>query len=126
MNSTTITGSIIVTFALASYLTAIITEQKRKRLVRRVLIFITAGLTLDISATACMIIGSQNSPFTLHGFIGYSALLIMVTETFQLWRLFKKEGLDCEVPHRLHIYSRIAIIWWVLAYITGSMIAMMG
>ncbi|TFH36370.1 MAG: hypothetical protein E4G95_05830 [Bacteroidia bacterium] len=124
MNTISIIGSAIVTLALASYLVAIITEQVKKTITRRVIIFLTLGLSLDITATVCMIIGSPNSPFTIHGFVGYSALLIMIIETTLIWRLYRSVGFGVAVPSSLHIYSRIALIWWVAAYITGSMLAM--
>jgi hypothetical protein len=124
MNILSITGAIIVTLALLSYSIAIISEQVRKQLIPRVLIFITLAVILDITATVFMILGSRNSPFTLHGSIGYSALLVMLIELFRLWRLYLKKGLRAQVPSGLHLYSRYAYIWWVVAYITGSVIAM--
>ena len=71
-----------------------------------------------------MILGSKNSPFTIHGFIGYSALLVMLVELIRIWKLHQREGIGAVVPKSLHLYSRIAYIWWVVAYITGSLIAM--
>ena len=126
MNKISIIGSIIVSIALISYLIAIITEQVKRKVTSRVLLFLLTGLVLDVTATICMIIGSPNSPFTLHGYIGYSALAIMIIENIMIWRLYRAEGINAEVPPGLHLYSRIAIIWWVAAYITGSMIAMLG
>ena len=124
MNTISIIGSVIVTLALISYLVSIITEQMKKAVTRRVLVFLTLGLALDISATICMIIGSPNSPFTGHGFVGYSALLIMIVENIFIWRLYLKGGFGISVPRNIHIYSRISIIWWAAAYVTGSMLAM--
>jgi hypothetical protein len=124
MNIISIIGSVIVTLALASYLISIITEQVKKVVTKRVLVFLTIGLVLDITATICMIIGSPNSPFTFHGYVGYSALLIMLIETTLIWRLYLSGGFGVKVPSKIHIYSRIAIIWWAAAYITGSLLAM--
>ena len=124
MNIISIIGSVIVTLALASYLISIITEQVKKVVTKRVLVFLTAGLALDITATICMIIGSPNSPFTFHGYVGYSALIIMVIETILIWRLYLSGGYGVKVPSKTHTYSRIAIIWWAAAYITGSLLAM--
>jgi len=95
MNTLSMIGASIVTIALISY-----------------------------SATIFMILGSKNSPFTLHGFIGYSALLAMIIEVARIWNAFIKNGMRSDVPRRVHIYSRYAYIWWVIAYITGSLIAM--
>ena len=122
MNALLITGSIIVTAALASYSIAVITEQLKKVINRTTLIFITIGITLDITATFFMIIGSPNSPFTLHGFLGYSALAVMLTDTFLIWRTYLKNGLNAKVGRSLHLYSRYAYLWWVVAYITGGLL----
>ncbi len=114
-----IAGTITVNFALISYSIGIITEQRRHRVTRNVLWFLTIGVILDITATACMIIGSDNTPFTLHGILGYSSLTAMLIETFLAWRHRLAQG-EGEVPRSLHLYSRIAYSWWVLAYITGA------
>lgn len=66
MNPLLISGSIIVTLALIAYSLGIIAEQRKKKITYFVLVFITIGITLDITATLFMIVGSPNSPFTLH------------------------------------------------------------
>jgi uncharacterized repeat protein (TIGR03987 family) len=124
MNTLSTIGAGIVTLALISYSIGIISEQVKKTLIPRVLIFITIGVTLDVTATVFMILGSRNSPFTVHGFIGYSALLVMLIELTRIWRTYRKKGLNAQVPKSVHHYSRYAYIWWVVAYITGSLIAM--
>ena len=73
MDTSILIGTITVTAALLSYSVAIITEQIKKKATKIVLIFLTSGIILDIIATSCMIYGSDNSAFTLHGFVGYSA-----------------------------------------------------
>ena len=115
-------GSMIVTFALIFYSIGFAKEQKKKQANSRVLLFFTIGVTLDITATIFMIIGSSKGMLTLHGFIGYSSLLGMLTDTSLLWRHNLKQGPVSEVPNRLHIYSRIAYIWWVIAFITGGLL----
>ena len=124
MNTLSIIGAIIVTLALISYSIGILTEQFKKQILPRVLVFITLGVALDITATIFMILGSRNSPFTIHGFIGYSALLAMLIELVRIWRTHNKLGMGAEVPKGVHLYSRYAYIWWVIAYITGSLLAM--
>lgn len=124
MNNLSITGALLVTLALISYSTAILSEQLKKKILPRVMVFITLGVALDISATIFMILGSRNSPFTLHGSLGYLALVVMIIECTLLWKLFLKQGIRAEVPDRLHRYSLLAYAWWVIAYITGSLIAL--
>ena len=111
----------VVSLALVSYSIAIITEQVKRKVSRFVLVFLTLGIILDISATVMMIIVSTNSPFTLHGFMGYTALLLMLTDAVLLWRHRIRAGLNALVHRPLHLYSRVAYILWVAAYLTGSL-----
>jgi uncharacterized repeat protein (TIGR03987 family) len=114
-----IAGSGIVSLALIAYSIGIISEQKKRALTWNILIFLGAGLLFDISGTLCMIIGSKNSPFTFHGIIGYTALLGMLVDNVLFWRLASKNGLSAQVTNALHIYSKIAYIWWVFVYASG-------
>jgi len=117
-------GTKIVVLALIAYSIAILTEQKTHRVSNRVLIFITLGIILDITATAFMILGSGNTPFTLHGFIGYSSLGAMLIDTVLIWGHRLKTGATEKVSKRLHLYSRYAYIWWIIAFITGGLLVM--
>jgi len=117
-------GSIVVTLALIFYSIGILTEQRRKVINKKVLLFLTLGLISDITATACMIIGSTNSPFTFHGFIGYIALLAMIIETVIAYRFSFQNGYEKSVSKGIHLYSRFALILWVAVYITGSLLVM--
>lgn len=122
MNPLLKTGTIIVVFALASYSIAIFTEQRKKILRRRILVFLTLGVALDITATIFMILGSSKGFFTLHGIIGYSSLAGMFIDAVMIWRLKMKNGSYCPIPDKIHIYSRYAYIWWVIAFITGGLL----
>ncbi|HOQ48904.1 MAG TPA: hypothetical protein PLV01_03655 [Candidatus Kapabacteria bacterium] len=122
MKTILIIGATTVTLALISYSIAIISEQRSRIVSKKVLYFLSIGWILDVAATIMMIVGSSNTPFTLHGAIGYSALLLMTIETYFIWRLIINNGYNVEVPKKLHIYSRLAYIWWVAAYITGSLL----
>jgi hypothetical protein len=122
MNTYLQIGTSIVIFALISYSIGIITEQRIKRISRRVITFLTLGVLLDITATTFMIIGSDKGGFTLHGFIGYSSLLGMLVDAILMWTRIAKSGIGAEVPRKLHLYSRYAYIWWVLAFITGGLL----
>ncbi len=125
MKTISMIGAAIVTMALISYSIAVFSERRKRHITKKILSFLTIGLILDITATACMIIGSTNSPFTLHGSLGYSALTLMLIDTVLIWRFYKTYGLNVEVPKGLHIYTTISYSWWVIAYITGSLLVMM-
>ena len=118
-------GTKIVVLALIAYSIAILTEQKTHRVSNRVLMFLTLGIILDIAATTFMILGSGNTPFTLHGFIGYSSLGAMLIDTVLIWKHRLKSSVPEEVPKGLHLYSRYAYIWWIIAFITGGLLVML-
>ena len=122
MNTSILIGAITVTAALISYSIAIITEQRIKSVSRFVLIFLSSGIVLDITATSFMIYGSNNSAFTLHGFIGYSALLAMLIDTYLIWTFYLKNGSKAVTNRKVHIYSLLAYSWWVIAFITGGLL----
>jgi len=122
MRTASIIGSMVVTIALVFYSLGYINERKRQLITSRVLLFYTIGVSLDITATIFMIIGSSRGMITLHGFIGYSSLLGMLTDTVLLWRHNLTEGAGKNVSRRLQLFSRITYIWWIIAYITGGLL----
>lgn len=117
-------GTSIVFFALAFYSVGIYTEQKHKRVMSRVLTFLTLGIIADIIATAFMIAGSTKGIFTLHGVIGYSSLLGMLIDNILIWRIRLSNGIGAGVPDAIHSYSRYAYFWWVTAFITGGLLVL--
>jgi uncharacterized repeat protein (TIGR03987 family) len=123
LNPTLIKAVIVVTLALIFYSIAVLTEQREYSISKRVLTFLTVGVAFDISSTVLMIIGSRKIPITIHGFIGYSALLVMLTDTILVWRFWLKNR-STQVPRSLNLYTRLAYSWWVIAYIAGAIIAM--
>jgi hypothetical protein len=122
MKTASIIGSAIVTIALVFYSIGFSKESKGRLVNGRVLLFYTIGVSLDITATILMIIGSTKGMLTLHGMIGYSSLLGMLTDTILLWRHNIKMGQEAKVSRSLHLYSRIAFTWWIIAYITGGLL----
>ena len=124
MNPILIKAVVVVVFALIFYSVGVITEQRKVAVSKWVLLFLTAGVLLDITSTALMIAGSTNIPITVHGVIGYTALLAMLVDTILIWRHRVRSG-SSMVPRGLHIYTRIAYIWWVIAFIVGAIISSM-
>ena len=121
MNTLLIIGTSIVILALIAYSIGIIKEQITHTLSKKVMSFLTAGIILDITATTFMILGSSNDPFTIHGFIGYLALAVMLIDVILVWRIRISKGADARVPRSLHLYSRYAYAYWVIAFITGGL-----
>ena len=94
---------IIVSFALIFYSIAVLTEQRKYSISKRVPTFLTAGVAFDISSSVLMIIGSRKIPITIHGFIGYSALLVMLIDTILVWRFWLKNR-STQVAISLNVY----------------------
>ncbi|MFH0919197.1 MAG: hypothetical protein V1913_02455 [Fibrobacterota bacterium] len=126
MNPLLLTGTVLVTCALAFYTAAMATEQKTRRIHDRVLFFFGLGLAFDVTATCFMIAGSRHWPFTFHGLLGYSALAAMIIENLLIRRFRRNHGADVPVSLRLHRYSQLAYAWWAAAYFAGAFIAMHG
>ena len=120
MNPTIVKAVIVVTFALVFYSIGVILEQRRSRITRAVLAFLAIGVTLDITSTVLMILGSSH--ITIHGFIGWSALAAMLTDAVLIWRHWTRQK-DGVVSRGLNLYTRYAYSWWVVAYIAGAVIA---
>lgn len=125
MNTTLIIGTRVVILALLSYSVGILIEQKTRRVRTPVLVFLTLGIVIDITATALMILGSANSPFSIHGALGYSALIAMLSATILLWKHGLAYGHEAEVPSRLHLYSRFAYLWWVITFVVGGLLVLL-
>ena len=126
MKTVSMIGSLIVTIALVFYSIGFSRERRKKRVTGQVLVFYTIGVSLDITATILMIIGSSKGMITAHGLIGYSSLLGMLADTILLWRHNLIQGSESEVSRGLHTYSLIAFTWWIIAYITGGLLVAIG
>jgi len=126
MNKLLMVGTSVVFFALLFYTIGIFTEQKHKKVLPKVLLFLTMGIIADIIATGFMIAGSSKGIFTLHGIIGYSSLLGMLIDNVLIWRLKIRSGINADVPDSIHVYSRYAWIWWVIAFITGGLLVVIS
>jgi hypothetical protein len=117
-------GVTIVVLALASYTVGVVFEQRARRVGRLALAFLVSGVVFDVTATVCMILGS-GKVLTLHGVLGYSALVGMLVETVLAARHRLRSG-DAEVPRWLHLSTRIAYFWWVVAFVSGGILVATG
>jgi len=121
MEPISIAGAFIITVALLLYGIGSISVQRFKIITPGVLVFISLGVLFDLVAVTFMIIGSSKGAFTPHGILGYSATLTMVIDLILIWRSFIKRGLDSVIEKAVLLYSKFAYGWWIIAYITGSL-----
>jgi hypothetical protein len=122
MDPLLLVGTRIVIVALIAYSVAGFLLYKKKSAANIVLFFQSFGLFFDIVATALMILGSTNTPFSVHGFLGYSALIGMVIETILLWRFRSQKGKESPISKGFHLYSKLALVWWVTAFVVGALL----
>lgn len=120
MDILSIIGAFIIIVALLSYGIGSISVIRFKQLTRSVLLFITLGLLLDVIAFSFMIAGSENSPFSLHGIIGYIAFLAMLVNVVILWKEYRVNGLDSIIPKNTVRYTKFAYLLWLIIYFAGS------
>ncbi len=123
MPKVTIAGIVFVHIALILYTLFIIFENRKRKTTKSVLVFLTLAVTFDIIATTCMMIGTTRTYFTIHGIMGYLGLLLMVTDAVLLWKFKLKYGVDNLISKSLNSFSRIAYVWWVIAFITGVFVS---
>jgi hypothetical protein len=110
MPKVTIAGIIFVHTALILYTLFIIFENRKQKTTKSVLVFITLAVIFDIAAT------------TFHGIVGYIGLLLMVVDAFLLWKYKFRYGADILISKSLNSFSKIAYIWWIIAFITGVLV----
>jgi hypothetical protein len=114
-----------VTTALVLYSIGAVKELRARRATRGVCGNFAAGVAFDVTATLLMILATRNGGLTVHGVLGYSALAAMTTDTLLMWRHRRSAGAE-PLGERLHLYSRVAYVYWVVAYFTGAALVMMS
>lgn len=124
MNPLSIVGAFLITLALLFYGISSIAVQRFKIVTPPVLTFITLGVLTDLVAVTFMIIGSDKGAFTPHGILGYTATLTMIVDVGLMWQIYLKSGFDSVINKSVLLYSKIAYGWWVIAYITGSLLVL--
>lgn len=122
MNPLAIIGAFIITLSLLSYGIGVIAVLRFKIITPGILIFLTLGVLLDVVAVTFMVVGSAKSIFSPHGILGYLAMLTMIINLVLIWRLYLKNGFDSIINNSVVFYSKIAYLWWLIAYITGSVL----
>lgn len=122
MNFLAVVGAFIITLSLLSYGIGSIAVVRFKIVTPGILVFLTLGVVLDFVAVVMMVINSEKSIFSLHGVLGYSAMITMIINVILVWRCFFKNGFDSVISNPIILYTKIAYAWWLITYITGSIL----
>ena len=125
MSYVIISGVILIHIALVLYTVFIIKEHKYKRATKGLLVFITLAVTFDVSATVCMMIGTEKEFFTTHGILGYTALSVMVADAIFIWKHKSRHGSETPFSKALSRGSKFGYGLWLVAFFTGEYIAIM-
>ena len=126
MSHIIVAGVILIHIAFVLYTIFIIKERKYKRATKGVVGFITAAVIFDASATLCMMIGVAEQYFTLHGVLGYTALVVMITDAVFIWKHKRRYGSEVPFSDKLNRYSKMGYGLWLVAFFTGEMLAFMN
>ena len=120
-----LTGVVLIHIAFVLYTVFIVKETRAGRATNGVVGFITAAVLFDISATACMMIGTEKQYFTTHGVLGYTALFLMVLDAIFIWKHRMRHGSEVPFSRVLNRNSKLAYVIWIAAFATGEYIAIM-
>ena len=121
-----IAGVILIHIALILYTIFICKEFKYKRATSSLLKFITSAVILDILATSCMMIGTSEEYFTLHGILGYTALFLMIIDAIFIWKHKMNHGSEVAFNTGLDRYSKFSYFLWIIAFATGEYLAIVS
>ena len=121
-----VVGVILIHIALVLYSIFIYKERKYKRATNGVVGFITAAVIFDVSATVCMMIGTVENFYTLHGILGYTALFVMLVDAFFIWKHRIRHGAEVPFSDTLNRNSKLGYILWLIAFGTGELLAVIN
>jgi len=108
-------GISIVNIALISY--SIFFFMKKGKAFKFInVIYLFIGVLLDFVSTLLMIIGSSKGLITLHGVLGYTALIGMFAELLIVIRTYKDK---IEISNKVKWVTKITYIWWIFVYFAG-------
>lgn len=125
MSYVILAGVVLIHTALVLYTIFIIKESKYQRATKGVVGFITAAVIFDVSATGCMMIGTEKEFFTTHGILGYTALATMLVDAFFIWKHKLRHGPDVPFSEALNRNSKLAYVLWLIAFASGEYVAIM-
>jgi len=119
-----IVGTVAITFSLILYSKGMIRVLKTRLITKNIARLLTTGLISEITAVACMSIGSTKPITTPHGLIGLAGILIMINIVITSWRTISQGHENDTISDKKYFYFLFAYALWVIAYLTGVIIGM--
>lgn len=114
-------GIILIWMALVAYTIAV--WWRRKTLKRIHLLWFLTGFGSDLAGTWMMYLlrGGTVWPMTTHGALGLLALLVMGLHA--IWAVHTCLNTTSRVARYFHRFSRLAYLCWLIAFLTGALMA---
>jgi hypothetical protein len=78
-----------------------------------------------MTAHVLMIIGSRGSLITAHSMLGFSSFLVMLIYVIFVWQKFFIKRTGVVLHKKFLTLSKLAYGVWVIAYIAGSLLAIL-
>lgn len=125
MNSLTVAGAIIISFSLLLYGIGFITIQQYKSVSWGVLVFLTLGILLNLTALVLMIVGSIDPLITVHSILGVSSFLVMLIHVIFAWQKFFIKRTEAVLHKKFLTLSKLVYGWWIITYIAGSLLVIL-
>lgn len=111
-------GALLATTALVLYTVGILMLVITGAVKRRNVIMQIAAVVCDAVATMCMMIQTGGLiPADFHGWIGYTALVLMVVDLVFVMR-HRGSG---KATGAMRVYAAAALVFWIVSYSLGFM-----
>ena len=114
-------ATISVTIALIVFTIVTFRLQKTKTLTKGILLGYCLGIITDFIGLTSMYIAETRPMFTIHGILGYSAFLLMVTGVIRAARIYRK-GITI-LPEDMRLYFKYTYGLWATAYFSGMLMS---
>lgn len=109
-------GALCATVALVLYVVGILMTVISGKVKKRNIVMQAIAVALDATATVCMMIQSQGIvPADAHGWIGYSALTLMLIDLVLIVRHRDSERIGVA----MRVFALAVLAFWIYAYSLG-------
>jgi len=122
MDAQMLLSTILITSALVFYSIGVWSERLAGRLLAWHLAFFWAGLILDASGTGIMFEMARETTWSLHGFTGLAAIVLMLIHA--LWATVVLARKHERAIVRFHRFSVVVWAIWLIPYSTGLLASM--
>lgn len=113
-------GTIAITLSLILYSIAIISILRKEQITKNNVLLLTIGIVSEISAVACMVMGSSKPITTTHGLTGLAGLLIMVFIVIHSWKTILPSNETTQLQPKFKNLLRVGYVIWIVAFLSGA------